>query len=104
MKKHENSFFLRKSVAAFVAFCFLLTGTFSDLCAAIAKKPVTVSSLIENHIQFPFTKAKIGESKFFNDGDLVINIQDLHCNPSAQYNIAKIIDFLQKGMRLKIFI
>lgn len=101
MKKHENSFFLRKSVAAFVAFCFLLTGTFSDLCAAIAKKPVTVSSLIENHIQFPFTKAKIGESKFFNDGDLVINIQDLHCNPSAQYNIAKIIDFFTERYEIE---
>lgn len=96
MIKHRHSSFSRKCVAFVAVFCFLLTGTFADLCAFAVDGRSDGASFAQNHIQFPFTNARIGESKFFDDDALVINIQDLHCNPSAQYNIAKIIEMFSE--------
>ena len=100
LKKKFNSI---KICSIFTAICFMI----STLGANIYAIPMTENA--NKKYEDVFNKAssisneygKITSSKDANSDITVINIQDLHCHPQTQRNIAKIIGQIADKYKLK---
>ena len=100
LKKNFNSI---KICAVFTAVCFLVSALGANLYA------LPQSEKINSKYEDVFNKVssisaeygKITSSKDAQSDITVINIQDLHCHPQTQRNIAKIIGQISDKYNLK---
>ncbi|MBN1822679.1 MAG: tRNA-dihydrouridine synthase, partial [Endomicrobiales bacterium] len=93
----------KKILSSIVAFSFLLTsfpaGGF-DAAKERAAESREIGSLLGGFFMPP-SVAKISDIDLSGQaGTLVINIQDLHCNPEVQKNISKILQILNEKQEL----
>ncbi|MCX5781262.1 MAG: hypothetical protein NT145_00945, partial [Elusimicrobia bacterium] len=91
-----------KTTAVFTAACFLFTCTSSSVHAAIALAQETAAeNALANSSFLPAETGNITDAKFFDSKKIVINIQDLHCNPEAQKNISRVLSFFNEKYHFK---
>ncbi|MBN1621532.1 MAG: hypothetical protein JW871_02960, partial [Endomicrobiales bacterium] len=93
----------KKIIATITLGCFVFTFVLSQsLHAVVEKKRETrkINSISEEFI-IPYTAGRISDAKCFDSDQIVINIQDLHCHPEVQKNIAKILSILDEKYNLK---
>ncbi len=95
--------FGKKTVSLITVACFLFSVLAADLSAAVLNdKSYVLSETVE---LFSKDSGKITETVNNNSDLLVINIQDLHSNPSVQLNIKNILASIDKKYKIKqIFI
>ncbi|MDR1695166.1 MAG: AAA family ATPase [Endomicrobium sp.] len=79
-----NTLKLKKTVSLITAFCFISASAPVDAYSFAPSAEIS-SGLISS------AYGKIIEKEFFDSPEIVINIQDLHCNPEVQRNIALLI-------------
>jgi nucleoside-diphosphate-sugar epimerase/bisphosphoglycerate-independent phosphoglycerate mutase (AlkP superfamily)/uncharacterized protein with ATP-grasp and redox domains len=94
----------KKGITLFTLFCFVFSFILSDaLHAAVAIKADTEKQLRRNLEEFVISPGfgRITGQKLFDTRQIVINIQDLHCHPGVQHNIANILAELDKKYGLK---
>ncbi|MDR3113394.1 MAG: hypothetical protein LBU09_03365, partial [Endomicrobium sp.] len=93
---------MKKLIAGFTAFVFIFSVISPPALAALPQSVLTTApkilSISEPVVSYSF--GKINAGKIFGDlssqNQIIINIQDLHCNPPAQRNIAAILKQLEK--------
>lgn len=92
-----------KSVAAVTCACFLFTSVFSQAIYAMMETRAGTgrAAAAADGFIVPFNTGRVSDAKFFGSDTVVINIQDLHCHPEAQRNIAKILSIIDDKCRLK---
>ena len=78
----------QKTVALIVALSLLVTILMPANSFAFTNVNLAVSPFI------PSSLGKVTSSKFYDSRELIINIQDLHCHPQTQRNIASILEYL----------
>ena len=78
----------QKTIAVIVALSFLVTILMPANSFAFSNANFVVSSFL------PSSLGKVTSSKFYDSRELIINIQDLHCHPQTQRNIASILEYL----------
>lgn len=90
-----------KFISVVTAGAFLFTGVYPKAGYASVNFEGTGSG---NNTQFntfiPSSAGKITYAKYYNSDEIIINIQDLHCHPETQKNIAKIIEQINKNYKL----
>src|SRR3989338_8148601 len=94
--------FWRTSVSLINLICFITV----SVAGANPAAPAGVSTQYLNPsleaLQFPDDVAKVEERFNGNGNDLVVLVQDAHCNFNAQTNIQKVIGALQETYGLKL--
>jgi len=94
---------LQKTTALFTAFCFLAVFAGQNFAAApektVAEALAQASAVASVSAAFqsqtiPERCGRITETENFSSGQVVVNIQDLHCHPQTQKNIAEILKAL----------
>ena len=98
-----------KTISFVTCICFFISCIFSQTAYAFTVSPMPVqninlSSQITKTI-VPFNLGKITDALYANDGDIVINIQDLHSHEQTQKNISNILSLLDKKYGLdKVYV
>lgn len=87
---------MKKTAALITALC-LLSGSLYEPAYAYAY----AANADGNSFSVPASLGKVTGGKYFASPEIIINIQDLHCNGEVQRNIAKIIEDLDKKCGLE---
>lgn len=97
---------LNKLIALVTTMCFIfssvcvpaVTALHGDPRRIAMSVPVTVGPLggqtDDLGLMIPATAGRVTESKLFDTGTVVINVQDLHCAPEVQRNITRILEIV----------
>jgi len=105
VKKKFKNFSLKKTAAIITTLCFVVSIVFSQSAYAVMPVPnsVPVTPNLNTPIKslIPFNLGRITDAFYSNDGDIVINIQDLHSHEQTQRNISSILSILDKNFGLK---
>ena len=105
VKKKFKNFSFKKTTAIITTLCFVVSIVFSQ--SAYAVMPVPNSLPVNPNLNtpakslIPFNLGRITDAFYSNDGDIVINIQDLHSHEQTQRNISSILSILDKNFGLK---
>jgi len=91
--------FGRKTISLITLTCFLFSVLAADLPASVLQ--YKSSAVSESAGLFLKDFGKITETVDNNSDLLVVNIQDLHSNPSVQLNIKNILDSIDKQYKIK---
>ncbi|MHB9154448.1 MAG: hypothetical protein ACYC5N_01995, partial [Endomicrobiales bacterium] len=92
----------KKLVSLVTAGCFLLTAVLGQAGAAVAemrREGAPLNNVFEG-FALPYTAGRVTDAWYCGSKDVVINIQDLHCHPEVQKNIARILAMLDKKYKL----
>ncbi len=103
LKKNITHCLLIKFISVATAFCFLFSSVLSQAVHATIEvnKPQIPKNLTESSdFSIPSILGKITSANFFGSDKIVINIQDLHCHPEVQKNIAQIIELIDKKYKI----
>lgn len=94
---------IKKTVAVIVVTCFTFSFILSQPIQAVLENKRNSSKFehIFDEFAIPSSTGRITKVKDSGSRQLVINIQDLHCHPEVQRNIAKIISILDKRYGLR---
>lgn len=105
VKKKFKNFSFKKTAAIITTLCFVVSIVFSQSAYAVMPVPnsVPVTPNLNTPIKslIPFNLGRITDAFYSNDGDIVINIQDLHSHEQTQRNISSILSILDKNFGLK---
>ena len=100
---HGELMNFKKIVAVLTVILFSYTSIFAGTLRAAFDLPRQAREALSNVEDFliPQSAGRITDGELFNSKQLVINIQDLHCNPEVQHNISKILSVIDKKFGLK---
>ena len=102
VKKKFKNFSFKKAIAIITTMCFVVSIVFSQAAYAVMPMPnVSVPTNLPAKSLIPFNLGRITDAFYSNDGDIVINIQDLHSHEQTQRNISSILSILDKNFGLK---
>ena len=105
IKQKLKSFSFKKTTAIITTLCFLVSIVFSQTAYAAMpvpnNLPATPNLNTISQTLIPFNLGRITDAFYSNDGDIVINIQDLHSHEQTQRNINSILSILDKNFGLK---
>ena len=102
IKQKLKSFSFKKTTAIITTLCFLVSIVFSQTAYAVMPIPnVSVPTALPAKSLIPFNLGRITDAYYSNNGDIVINIQDLHSHEQTQRNISSILSILDKNFGLK---
>lgn len=98
-----------KIISFFTCICFFISCIFSQTVYAFTISPMPVQNInLSSQITktlVPFNLGKVTDAMYANDGDIVVNIQDLHSHEQTQRNISNILSLLDKNYGLdKIYV
>ncbi|MCL2144533.1 MAG: metallophosphoesterase [Endomicrobia bacterium] len=90
---------IKKFISLFTVLCFLTTFAGQNLSWAAEEIRSNAGieefkKIFETVPKIPAEYGKVTSIKDFGSKSVIVNIQDLHCHPQAQKNIAKIIEIL----------
>ncbi|MBN1823733.1 MAG: ROK family protein, partial [Endomicrobiales bacterium] len=88
-----------KFIATFTVICFLTTSVFSQALYAVLGPDGAKSKQIEKKLGefvIPYSLGRVTDGANFGTGSLIVVLQDLHCHPEVQRNIAKIIGLIEE--------
>ncbi|MGA2090889.1 MAG: hypothetical protein ABSH12_05440, partial [Endomicrobiales bacterium] len=93
---------LIRPVAIITLCCFLLTSVVGQSVSALVEDHQTIAQFHQmfEGLLIPASIGRITEGCYFGSKDVVINIQDLHCNPEVQKNISKILGVFDTKYRI----
>ncbi|MCX5782446.1 MAG: hypothetical protein NT145_07065, partial [Elusimicrobia bacterium] len=93
----------KKGVALVTLVLFTFSSVFSGTARAVFDVKIGAKQILENiqDLVIPQSAGRITDGQLFDSKQLVINIQDLHCNPEVQRNISKILSELDKKFGFK---
>ena len=94
---------LKKLVAVLTGACFLYSSVFAAVLQAAVGKTHTVKEfkrLLDQSV-IPQSAGRVADYSPGSGETVVVNVQDLHCHPEAQRNIARIIGAIDKKYPLK---
>jgi radical SAM protein with 4Fe4S-binding SPASM domain len=99
----EVPFNFIKSVAVITSACLLYTSVFAPALYALSKCEVEAAKarVIPDEYIIPSSCGRITDAKIYDGRRIIVNIQDLHCNPEVQRNIAGILESLDRKYGLK---
>jgi hypothetical protein len=83
-----------RAVSIITSASFLFSFILAQPLEAIAATQLQGKRQYKEKYSIPSYIGRITDKNIFDSGTLVINIQDLHCHPEVQRNIAKILAFL----------
>jgi hypothetical protein len=94
---------LKQTVTVLTAACFLLSFVFAPALEAAAemRRDLRDFRQVLDDFVIPPAVGRISQGKYFGPGKVVVNIQDLHCNPEVQRNISRILSILDQKCELK---
>lgn len=102
VKKKIKNFSFKKFTAIFTTICFVFSIVSAQTAYAVTPIPnVSVPTALPAKSLIPFNLGRITDAFYSNDGDIVINIQDLHSHEQTQRNINSILSILDKNFGLK---
>ena len=97
VKKEIKNFSFKKITAIFTTLCFIFSIISAQTAYAVMPIPnVSVPPTLPAKSLIPFNLGRITDAFYSNDGDIVINIQDLHSHEQTQRNISSILSILDK--------
>ncbi|MCL2335341.1 MAG: hypothetical protein FWC57_04680, partial [Endomicrobia bacterium] len=90
----------KKVTAIAVINCFLFSFVYGNVIAEVSANVQSGKQFAQIFSNFilPYSYGKITETNITNSPRVVIQIQDLHCHPQVQKNIANIIEVVDKKM------
>jgi hypothetical protein len=93
----------KKAVSLIVVNCFLLSFVYGQLIATAVSSSQSAQQYRQIFTDFmlPYSYGKITDAHFASTDRVVINIQDLHCHPKVQKNIADIIEMFDRQYGVK---
>ena len=91
-----------KVTAVTITACFLFSFVFADTLRATVVNPENHGKInqILSDFYLPANVGRITDGRNFGTQDVVVNIQDLHCNSEVQKKISKILELLDKRFGL----
>jgi|GEM_PF-4195099 len=92
-----------KTVSVLTAFFYIFSFVLSPAVHAISETyNPTVAPKVQQTSDFsiPLTFGRITGTNYFGSDKVVINIQDLHCNPEVQKNISQLIKFVDERFKV----
>jgi hypothetical protein len=94
---------LQKMISVATAGCFLFSFVAAPPAHALieAGRETRQFNTLLNNFVLPSTLGRVTGLQDFGSGNVVVNIQDLHCHPEVQRNISKVLAFLNKQYGLK---
>jgi hypothetical protein len=92
-----------KTVALITLCCFISTCVFGETISGIAAlhRDEETSSPIADALSIPSALGRVTDARYHESDTVVINIQDLHCNPEVQRNIAALLEILENKVQIK---
>ena len=102
VKKKIKNISFKKITAVFTALCFVFSIVSAQTAYAVMPMPnMSVPATLPAKALIPFNLGRITDAFYSNDGDIVINIQDLHSHEQTQRNISSILSILNNKFGLK---
>jgi hypothetical protein len=88
----------KKVISLLTVTCFLVSFILGDAVAAVLEMTRASSSVDRalGALAIPAGVGRITDSGYFGTGKVVITLQDLHCHPEVQRNIARVLSLLNE--------